>query len=171
MDHKMFVVGKVVNTHGVHGEVRVVRITDNEDRFRAGNTLYLVKNNEDAIKLTISGHRIHKQFDLLRFKEFNNINDVEHLKDATLQVKEEQLPPLQGNEFYVHEIIGCQMYTTEGDEIGIIESVLSPGANDVWVVKRPNGKEALIPYIKDVVKKVEIKEKLVIIELMEGLLD
>lgn len=168
---KLYTVGKIVNTHGVQGEVRVIKMSDYEDRFEVGGTLYLIRDNMDPLHLTIVGHRIHKQFDLIKFDKLSNINDVESFKNGYLKVKEEQLPELAENEFYYHEIIGCYMYTTEGDKIGVISSVLSPGANDVWIVERPKGKDVLIPYIKDVVKNVDVTEKKVIIEVMEGLLD
>lgn len=171
MTVKMFEVGKIVNTHGVRGEVRVVRITDFEERLAIGEKLYLVKNNESPKELTISGHRIHKQFDLLSFEGLDNINEVEGFKGAYLKIKKEQLTELQSGEYYYYEIIDCVMYTITGEKIGVIVSILSPGANDVWVVKAPNGKEHLIPFIKDVVKEINIDEKTVKIEPMEGLLD
>lgn len=167
----MFDVGKIVNTHGVRGEVKVKRITDFEDRFAVGSMLYITLEDQNSLELEIDGHRQHQQFDLLHFKGYDNINDVELFKGAYLKIKEEQLTPLAEGEYYYHEIIGCEMYTTSGEKIGEITSILSPGANDVWVIERPNGKEALIPFIKDVVKDVNVGSKKVTIELMEGLLD
>lgn len=168
---KMFDVGKIVNTHGVRGEVRVIKMTDYDERFSVGSSLYLVKENELPVKVTIAGHRVHKQFDLIHFEGLTTINDVEHFKDAYLKINEKQLPHLKKGEFFHHDIIGCQMQTTDGDHLGTITSILSPGANDVWVVEQSSGKELLIPYIKEVVKSVDIEEKKVMIELMEGLLD
>ncbi|MGM8211777.1 ribosome maturation factor RimM [Virgibacillus sp. W0430] len=167
----MFNIGKIVNTHGIKGEVKVKRITDFEERFSIGETVYVRDEKGNDMPLIIDGHRVHKQFDLLRFKEMDTINDVEKFKGSYLKVKEEQLKSLAENEYYYHEIIGCEVKTTTGEKLGIIESILSPGANDVWVVKQANGKEALIPYIADVVKQVNVDDKVVIIELMEGLLD
>lgn len=171
MSEAMFDVGKIVNTHGVRGEVKVKRITDFEDRFAVGSMLYITLEDQNSLELEIDGHRQHQQFDLLHFKGYDNINDVELFKGAYLKIKEEQLTPLAEGEYYYHEIIGCEMYTTSGEKIGEITSILSPGANDVWVIERPNGKEALIPFIKDVVKDVNVGSKKVTIELMEGLLD
>lgn len=168
---QMFDVGKIVNTHGVRGEVRVIKMTDYSDRFNIGNSLYIVQENELPVEVTIAGHRVHKQFELIHFEGLTNINDVEHFKGAYLKVSENQLPHLDKGEFYYHDIIGCEMYTTDGDNLGTITSILSPGANDVWVVEQPSGKELLIPYIREVVKSVDIEEKEVMIELMEGLLD
>ena len=72
---------------------------------------------------------------------------------------------------YFHEIIGCKMYTDQGEEIGTIREILATGANDVWVVKRKEGKDLLIPYIEEIVTEINIDEKKVIITPMEGLLD
>lgn len=171
MKDQMFDVGKIVNTHGVRGEVRVMRITDFEERFAIGETLYLIKENESPLALTIAGHRKHKQFDLLRFKGLDNMNDVEFFKGAHLKITKDQLTELAEGEYYHYEIIDCMMYTIKGEEIGKVIEVLSPGANDVWVVKSSTGKEVLIPFIKNVVKEINVEEKRVIIEPMEGLLD
>ncbi|MGP4040321.1 ribosome maturation factor RimM [Gracilibacillus sp. D59] len=164
-------VGKIVNTHGIKGEVKVVRITDFEERFEIGTTLWIKEKEEEKLKpVTIDGHRVHKNFDLLHFEGFNNINDVEHFKESLLVINTDQLTELEANEFYYHEIIGCEVETTEGELIGKVKEILSPGANDVWVVKQ-KGKEYLIPYIEDVVKKVDIENQKIKIEPMEGLLD
>lgn len=167
----MFIVGKIVNTHGLKGEVKVKRITDFEKRFHVGSTVYIKNKDNEAIPLIIASFRTHKNHDLLQFEEYDSIEAVEPLKGATLYIKKEQLTPLEPGEFYFHEIIGCKMYTLDGEYIGEIESILTPGANDVWVVKNDSGKEILIPYIDDVVKEVNIEEKKVLIELMEGLID
>ena len=155
----MFIVGKIVNTHGLKGEVKVKRITDFEERFHVGSTVYIKNKDNEAIPLIIASFRTHKNHDLLQFEEYDSIEVVEPLKGATLYIKKEQLTPLEPGEFYFHEIIGCKMYTLDGEYIGEIESILTPGANDVWVVKNDSGKEILIPYIDDVVKEVNIEEK------------
>jgi len=167
----MYDVGKIVNTHGVRGEVRIIRITDFEERFMVGETLYLVMNDEQPRPLKIAGHRKHKQFDLVLFEDFNNINDVELFKGGMLKVHEEDLTELSEGEYYHHEIVGCAVYTEKDEKLGTIKEILSPGANDVWVVEQLKGKDILIPFIKDVVKEVNVKDKKVSVELMEGLLD
>lgn len=167
-------VGKIVNTHGVHGEVRVISITDfKEARYKEGNTLYAFQENGEKIPLTVVSWRQHKQFDLLKFKGYTNINDVEHLKGCMLKVHRDEVDDhLEEGEYYYYQIIGLPVFTEDGDELGVVKEILSPGANDVWVVERKdNAKEVLIPYIDDVVKKVDVNNKKIIIHLMEGLLD
>ncbi|MGX1264666.1 16S rRNA processing protein RimM [Rossellomorea marisflavi] len=168
---KWFNVGKIVNTHGIKGELKVLSMTDfPEERYQKGNVLTLFIEGKEPKPLTIASYRQHKNFDLLMFEGYSDINEVEGFKQGILKVDESQLQDLDEGEFYYHEIIGCMVKTTSGDELGVVKEVLSPGANDVWVVKAPRGKEHLIPYIEDIVKKVDISQKEIIIEPMEGLL-
>ncbi|PAQ15859.1 ribosome maturation factor RimM [Bacillaceae bacterium SAOS 7] len=169
---KWFNVGKIVNTHGVQGEIRVISRTDFPDeRYKVGNVLYLFMSEETEGKpVIITSHRKHKNFDLLTLEGFHNINQVEPLKGTLLKIKESQLGELPEGEYYFHEIIGCTVQTIDGEEVGKVKEVLTPGANDVWVVKGEKGKDQYIPYIEQIVKKVDTKEKVIIIEPMEGLL-
>ncbi|MDG4655911.1 ribosome maturation factor RimM [Ectobacillus antri] len=168
---KWFNVGKIVNTHGIRGEVRVISRTDfPEERYKVGNILYIWREKNEPLPVTITSHRRHKNFDLLTFEGYTNVNEVEVFKGSILKVPDSQLGELPENEYYYHEIIGCTVVTEDGEELGKIKEILAPGANDVWVVKLANGKEAYIPYIEQVVLKVDVKEKMVTIHLMEGLL-
>jgi 16S rRNA processing protein RimM len=173
MAEKWFNVGKIVNTHGVRGEVRVISKTDfAEERYEPGNKLYIFKeDSNDPIEVVVDSHRVHKNFDLLTFEGMHSIQDVEQFKGSLLKVDENQLSELDEGEYYFHEIIGCHMYTDQGEEIGKIHEILATGANDVWIVKRNGGKDLLVPYIDDIVKEINIEEKKVIITPMEGLLD
>ena len=169
---KWFNVGKIVNTHGVRGEVRVISRTDfPEERYKVGNTLYIWQEKAtEPLAVKITSHRQHKSFDLLTFEGYNNVNEVEQLKGSLIKVPEDQLGELAEGEYYYHEIIGCTVVTEDGETIGTIKEILSPGANDVWIIKRPKGQDVLIPYIEEVVLQVNINEKLVTIHVMEGLL-
>lgn len=162
-----------MNTHGIKGEARVISKTDfAEERYKPGNKLYLFlpDTKSDPLELTVKSHRTHKSFDLLTFEGYENINQIEKMKGGILKISEDQLGDLEENEFYYHEIIGCTVETLDGEEVGKIKEILSPGANDVWVIKAKGGKEILIPYIEDVVKEVNVEEKLVKINAIEGLL-
>ena len=169
---KWFNVGKIVNTHGIKGEVRVISRTDfAEERYKTGNILYLFQEGKERpVELKITSHRKHKNFDMLTFEGYYNVNQVEPFKEGLLKVPESYLSPLDEDEYYFHEIIGCKVITTDGTELGTVKEILTPGANDVWVVKAPRGKEVLIPYIKDVVKEINVSDKVITIEPMEGLL-
>ncbi|EUJ44353.1 ribosome maturation factor RimM [Paenilisteria rocourtiae] len=170
---QMFNVGKIVNTHGLMGEVRVISQTDFADeRFAQGNELFLfAKGSKKPEKLIIKTHRKHKNFDLLTFEGIIGINNVERMRDGMLKVPESQLGELEENEYYFHEIVGCEVYTEKGELLGEISEILTPGANDVWVVQMKGQKDKLVPYIADVVKSVNTKDKKITISVMEGLFD
>ncbi|QHN48887.1 ribosome maturation factor RimM [Geobacillus stearothermophilus] len=170
---RWFNVGKIVNTHGIRGEVRVISRTDfPEERYKKGNKLYIFRERDsEPIEVTVKSHRVHKSFDLLSFEGYDSINDVEPFKGAMLKVPESQLCELAEGEYYFHEIIGCTVVTEEGETIGTVREILTPGANDVWVVRRGDGTDALIPYIDEVVLRVDPAQKTIIIRPMEGLLE
>ncbi|MCM2674761.1 ribosome maturation factor RimM [Alkalicoccobacillus plakortidis] len=163
-------VGQLVNTHGVRGEVRILSTTDFvEKRFAKGSTLAIRQENGTYLNLTVKTHRSHKQFELLTFEGYENINDVEPFKGQTLYVSADQQEELEIGEYYYHEIIGCTVISEEGLKIGRVIEILSPGANDVWVVKREGQKDLLVPYIESVVREVDINNKTITIHLLEGL--
>ncbi|MGX7204062.1 ribosome maturation factor RimM [Enterococcus pingfangensis] len=165
-------VGKIVNTHGIRGEVRVISTTDfTEERYQVGEQLLLFRDKQEVLPLTIASYRRHKNFDLLSFEGYPNINDVEAFRDGVLKISEKQLGELDEHEYYYHEIIGLTVIDEEDKEIGKITEILSPGANDVWVVKRKGQKDALLPYIESVVKAVDLTAGTVRVEIPEGLLD
>ncbi|MFB4162639.1 ribosome maturation factor RimM [Alteribacillus sp. JSM 102045] len=168
-----FNVGKIVNTHGVRGEIKVLPITDfEEERFALGKELYLShERQQDKEKVTVKNVRTHKQFVLLTFEEYSTLDEVERWKGGLIQVPEEDLLELEEGEFYYHEIIGCQVYSEDGELLGEVREIISPGANDVWVVKPNKGKkDIMIPYIEDVVKSVDKDNKKIIVHVIEGLL-
>ena len=167
-----FNVGKIVNTQGLQGEMRVLSVTDfAEERFKKGNTPALFdKKDQFVMDVEISSYRKVKNFDIIKFKGMYHINDIEKFRDFTLKVREEDLTDLGDGEFYYHEIIGLEVY--ENDILlGTIKEILQPGANDVWVVKRKGKRDLLLPYIPPVVLGIDIEQGRVDVEIPEGLDD
>ena len=167
-----FNVGKIVNTQGLQGEMRVLSVTDfAEERFKKGNTLALFdKKDQFVMDVEIASYRKVKNFDIIKFKGMYHINDIEKFRDFTLKVREEDLTDLEDGEFYYHEIIGLEVY--ENDVLlGTIKEILQPGANDVWVVKRKGKRDLLLPYIPPVVLGIDIVQGRVDVEIPEGLDD
>ena len=169
---KYFNVGKIVNTQGLQGEMRVLSVTDfAEERFKKGNKLALFdKKDQFVMDVEIASHRKAKNFDIIKFKGMYHINDIEKFRDFSLKVAEEDLSDLEDGEFYYHEIIGLEVY--ENDVLlGTIKEILQPGANDVWVVKRKGKRDLLLPYIPPVVLGINIEQGRVDVEIPEGLDD
>ncbi|BFH64003.1 MULTISPECIES: ribosome maturation factor RimM [Paenibacillus] len=172
MPQTMLNVGKIVNTHGIRGEIKVLPHTDfPEVRFAKGSELLIVPEDGKApLPVTVQSSRFHKNMYIVKLKEYDNINDVEKYKGSMLKVTQEDLVELPEDEYYFHQIIGCQVVTDEGQELGVITDILTPGANDVWVVQPKGGKSILIPYIDDVVLDVNVQDRKVLVHVMEGLL-
>jgi 16S rRNA processing protein RimM len=167
---EMIRVGYVSGAHGLRGALRV-RL-DNPDsvavRFVQSLTLvgddgrveYPVTSAQSAgygvLKLTLSG--IH------------SVDQAAALRGALVMVAAAALPPIGPGEFYYFQAIGCEIVTTTGLSVGIIEEVFSTGANDVWVV-RDRSAERLVPVIQDIVKDIDLSARRVVIEAVPGLLD
>lgn len=165
-------VGKIVNTQGLQGELRVLSVTDfAEERFKKGSKLSLFNDKGQFVsEVEVVSHRQHKNFDIVKFKGLCHINDVERYKGYSLKVAAEDLSALAEDEFYYHEIIGLDVY--ENDHlIGHIKEILQPGANDVWVVARKGKRDLLLPYIPSVVRQVDVAKHRVDVEVLEGLDD
>ncbi|HTG68925.1 MAG TPA: ribosome maturation factor RimM [Candidatus Udaeobacter sp.] len=174
MSEKWFTVGKIVNTHGLRGELKILSQTDFADvRFAAGSKLLMLnEENGASLEVKVISSRPNKNIYILKLEGFNDINQVEKYKGWVLKVSEANLVDLDEGEYYYHEIIGCRVVTEEGEELGTISEILSPGANDVWVVDRPkgSGKQLLLPVIDEVLISVNTTEKTVTVRLMEGLI-
>ncbi|UQS87515.1 ribosome maturation factor RimM [Nicoliella spurrieriana] len=165
-------IGKIVNTQGIRGEVRVISTTDfPEHRFFIGNQVTAFLNNGQQVELTIDKVRTQKNFVILHFKGLDSINDIEFLKPSTLKITDAQLSEddLAEGEYYYHQILGLAVYDLAGNYLGPITDIMDTAANDVWIVTRENGKELLLPKIKDVIKKVDLANQRVTIDLLEGL--
>lgn len=173
MSGKLFNVGKIVNTHGIRGELKVVPQTDFPDiRFRKGSRLVLTDAEMTTrVPVIVESGRPQKNVYLVKFSGLDDINQVEKYKGWMLKVTEEDLVELEEGEYYYHQIIGCTVQTEEGEVLGTIGEILSPGANDVWVVNRPQGKPVLVPVIDDVLINVDVAGKRVTIRVMEGMMD
>lgn len=172
MTETMYTVGKLVNTQGLRGEVRVLSHTDfPEERFKKGNKLWLIHPEmKSPLLLIISGARLHKNFYLLTFEGYDSIDAVEKFKGGELKVPESELLDLEEGQYYHHEIVDCEVYTEQGELLGKVKEILIPGANDVWVIKRPKEKDLLIPVIDEVIKEVNPEQKKIIVHLIDGLL-
>ena len=121
--------------------------------------------------LTVEASRPHKGMYIVTFREYGNVNDVLKFKGGSLKVREEALLALEEGEYYIHEIVGCEVVSEDGERLGVIKEVLPLTANDIWVAERKGMKDLLIPVIDDVVRCVDTANKRVTIHVMEGLLD
>ena len=163
-------VGVITATHGIRGEVKVFPTTDDPERFLDLEIVYLDTGREKKL-LTISSVKFFKQFVILKFKEFDNINDVEPFCKKSLLVTRDQAVPLEEDEYFIADLIGLRVITDEDKVLGELTDVLETGANDVYQVTDENGKEILLPAIKDCILSVDLEKGEMKVHILEGLLD
>ena len=108
---------------------------------------------------------------ILKFKEYNNINDIECYKGKDILVSRDNAVKLEKGEYYIADILGAKVILEDGSEFGVLEDVMQTGANDVYVVKTLDNREVLLPKIDECVKKLDIENKIVTVHIMKGLLD
>ncbi|MCD8364468.1 MAG: ribosome maturation factor RimM [Clostridiales bacterium] len=165
-----FQVGVISSTHGVAGEVKVFPTTDDVKRFKKLKHVILDTGAEE-LELEIAQVKFFKQMVILKFREFSNINEVERFRGKSLYVTRENAVQLQKDEYFIADMIGMRVITTDGEELGILQDVMQTGANDVYVVEDNGGEELLLPAIHDCVKRVDMEQGVITVFLMPGLRD
>ncbi len=165
---RYLIIGRVIKPHGLRGEVAVEIMTDFPDRFALLDTVYL---GEEKTPFALKRFRLYKGRALLKLAGCDTREAAEDLRGQLVQIPIEQAMPLGEDEYYIHQVIGLEAWTTKGEFLGRVSEVLSTPANDVFVVQdEKSSREILIPAIEDVVVKVDLKERKLVIEPMEGLI-
>jgi 16S rRNA processing protein RimM len=162
-------IGVVVRAHGIKGEFQVFDYTDEPEQFDALTSVYLSLN--DVRKLyEIETIRHTRDRIILKLKDIDDRTTASNHKGALIERKLSELRPLSDDEYYIHDLVGLRVETDEGVYLGVISNVLNLPANDVYVVLE-NGRETLIPAIKDCIRKVDIDNGVMIIHPLDGLLE
>lgn len=162
-------VGQIVNTHGVRGEVKVYPLTDDVNRFDNLKFVF-IKSGKEYKKVNVEGVKYIKGMAILKLSGIESMNDAEKYRDVYVYVDRENAVKLPEDTYFIADLIGLDVITEQGENLGKISSVFSTGSNDVYEIKQENGKNILIPAIRDVVKQVDIENGKMIIELLEGLI-
>lgn len=162
-------VGRIINTHGIRGELKVFPLTDNLDRFDDLKIVYIGNNKE---KVEIEQVKYHKGLAIIKLKEFHNINQVLKFKDDFLYIDVEDKVELPEDHYFIFDIVDCNVYDTKGRKIGVVTDVLQYTSNDVYVVKdMEKNKEYLIPAVKEFVVDIDVENKKIIIDPIEGMIE
>ncbi len=162
-------VGVITQTHGIRGEVKVFPTTDDPTRFQDLKHV-LLDTGKETLPLEIENFKFFKQFVILKFKGYDNINDVERYKRCPLLVERSEAVPLEEDEYYITDMIGIQVTTDEGEDFGVLKDVMATGANDVYVIDHPSAGEVLVPAIKECILEVDIPGRKMKIHVMDGLI-
>ena len=163
-------VGVITSAHGVRGEVKVFPTTDDNSRFKTLKHV-LMDTGKEKIPLEIEHVKFFKNMVILKFKGFDNKNDVEMWRQRDLLITRDQAVELAPDENFSADLIGLTAVTDEGEVLGTLTDVLQTGANDVYCVKMENGRELLLPAIKDCILNVDLEKQEMLVHVLDGLLD
>ena len=162
-------VGVITTTHGVRGEVKVYPTTDAE-RFPDLEYVFLDTGREKK-QLYIQNVKFFKNLVILKFKNIDNINDIEKYKGKELWIPREEAQDLEEDEYYIADLIGMKVVTEDGTSVGILKDVMETGANDVYEITDDNGKKYLAPVIDEVITETNVDDGYVLIRPMKGIFD
>ena len=160
-------VGVITTTHGIRGEVKVFPTTDDPHRFEVLPSI-LLDTGKELCELEIQRVKYFKQFVILKFKDVDDINEIEPYKGKSLYVTRDMAVPLKENEYYIGDLIGMEVFLEDGSYFGTLKDVMETGANDVYIVQTED-REVLIPAIKDCIIKVDVEDSKMTIHLLKGL--
>lgn len=163
-------VGVVTSVHGIKGEVKVFPTTDDSRRFKKLKQVYL-DTGKEMLPLEIEGVKFFKQMVILKFKGYENPDDVMKFRQKELWIDRKDAVRLSKDEYFIADLIDMEVCDEEGKLIGTLKDVISTGANDVYAVETPEGREVLFPAIKQCVLDVDTEARKMTVHVMEGLLD
>lgn len=164
-------VGKILNFHGIQGEAKV-GFSKNQQDFLKSLKVVFIKKDTDYTKLEVSSVRFNKTFALIKFKGINSINDLMPYKGCLLFVEQSTIRENLGeDEFLIDELTGLEVFDLKGEKIGVVIGVSNNGANDMLSVKSKTKKISLVPFVKALVPEVDIKNKKVVVNNIEGLIE
>jgi len=165
-----FIIGKILKPFGVSGEIKVLPITDDVKRFKDLPFAYLKKDGR-YIKVLIKNSKIINKYVLLKLDNIESIDEAEKYRNEYLYIDRDNAADLPENSYYYYDIWKCVVVTTDGKEFGVVEDIQNAGSCDIYVVRLKNSEDTvLIPAISDVIKKIDIKSKRIVIELIDGLI-
>ena len=163
-------VGVITSTHGVRGEVKVFPTTDDAKRFKKLKHV-MIDTGKELKPMEIEQVKFFKNMVIVKFKGFDNINDIEIYKNKDILITREDAVPLGPDENFIVDLIGLKVATDEGEELGTLKDVLQTGATDVYVVEMTDGKELLLPAIKQCILNVDLEQQTMTVHVLDGLMD
>lgn len=163
-------IGEILRPKGLSGEVKVLPLSDIPDRFDSLAQVFIALPNGEDLQEEIIDSRPHSGFEYVRFVHRTSREDVESLIGGLIQVPRSASPELPEDVYYRFEILDAEVFTDDGQRLGIVVDILETGAHDVYVV-RDGDREYMIPAHQEVVRQIDREHGRIVIHPLEGLLD
>lgn len=166
---KLISIGKILNFHGIKGEVKMGFTAGKESLIKNLKKVYLFINN-NKVCYDVDSVRFHKNFAIVKFKQVNTVNEVMDIKGLLVHIEEDVLKSkLQKDEYLISDLVGLNAFDSNGNQIGIICDLGENKATDLIQIQKPNGLKFMVPFVKDWVPVVDIDNKKVIINMRDGI--
>ena len=162
-------IGQIVNTFGIKGMVKVKPFTDDIRRFDKLKKVY-VEKKENQKEYEIEEVKYHKDMVLIKFKGIDKLEQAELLRNSYLYISRDSVEELEEGRYYIVDLLGIDVYTDENILLGTLDDIFNTGSNDIYVVKNKEGKQILLPAIQDVIKRIDLENKKIIVHLLPGLI-
>lgn len=166
----LYAVGKIIGFFGVKGYLKILPTTHSPKRFKNLSRVYVGNSAEEVLPFTIEEVLLEREPPLVKLREIGNRNSADKFIDQFIFIDETEIVQPKINEYFIHEIIGCEVWSTDGRYIGVIEDVYKLPAQDLWGIRKDE-KLQLIPAVKEFIKNVDTKNKKIIVDLIEGLIE
>lgn len=161
-------IGQIVNTHGFKGEVKIYPLTDDMGRFEKLKEVYLEENNE-LVKHKVESIKFLRSTVAVKLSGIDSEEAANKLKGSYIKVDRKSAVKLPKGAYFICDLIGLEVYDENVQLLGTVKDVLQTGSNDVYVVQSKD-KDILIPALKDVVRKIDLENKKIMVEMPEGLI-
>ncbi len=179
LDHNNFIaIGKITKTIGIKGNLKIISLSDFPDRYKnlkkvclynEGDKLFCANNSDKGYEFMISDCSVYDTYINIKFKGYNSIEDSQRLINLIVMIDEKERVELDDGNYYFYELIGSEIFD-KGKLVGKLVSVVNYGSGDLFNVDS-GGNEVLIPFRKEFVKKIDIKDKRIDVELIDGFLE
>ena len=166
---EFFEIGQIVNTYGIKGFLKILPYTDDIKKFEKLKTIEINKKGT-LTKYEIEEVKYSKNTVLLKLKGMDDINEAEKYRNCYIRINREDNEKLPEDTYYIVDLIGLEVVTTDGETLGKLQDIFKTGSNDVYVVKDEFGKQILLPAIESVIKEINLDQKIITVELIEGLI-
>ncbi len=171
MNENLISVAKILNFHGIKGEIKAGFSKGREKQIEALKKVFIKKNNE-FFEMNVTSVRFHKHFAIIKLKEMNTVNDVEEYKGCDIYIPRDEVEnALDVNEYLISDLIGMEVFDEDGGNIGVVCAVGENLAGDLLEIKDGNGKTHLVPFVKELVPVVDMENKKIVVNNIEGLIN
>ena len=164
------IIGKISKLKGIRGEIKVISLTDNFERFKLLKEISVVGKNDKLDIFEIENVAVTAKTVNLKLKGIDTRNQAQELKGREIVIDENQKLPLEEGNYYIYQIIGLKAIDENGEYLGELVNVLKNPGNDIFIIKKGK-KEYLIPAVKEIINEIDIKNSKIIINKIEGLFD